>query len=82
MTDDIWRRDEIDSPCRKVCVVHPQARICIGCFRTLDEIRDWSAMSAAQRAAVMAELPGREGLLATRRGGRAGRAARRGGGTG
>lgn len=66
----------IASPCVKICVVHPEARICVGCHRTLDEIAAWTRMTDAERAAVMAELPGRIGLLRQRRGGRAGRLSR------
>ena len=36
--DEIWQRDEIESPCVKLCVVHPEARICVGCYRSIDEI--------------------------------------------
>jgi predicted Fe-S protein YdhL (DUF1289 family) len=71
--DDIWRRDEIESPCVKVCVVHPEARICVGCNRTIDEIAAWSRLTHEARAAIMAELPSRGALLSRRRGGRAGR---------
>ncbi|MEM9972751.1 MAG: DUF1289 domain-containing protein [Pseudomonadota bacterium] len=72
----VWQRDEIASPCIKVCVIHPETRLCTGCHRSIDEIGAWSQMTDAARAAVMAELPGREALLRKRRGGRAGRAAR------
>ena len=30
MNDDSWKRDEVDSPCVKLCVVHPEERICVG----------------------------------------------------
>jgi hypothetical protein len=73
MADEVWKRDEIESPCVKVCLIHPEARICIGCHRSADEIAAWSRMSPEARRAVMAELPGRAPLLARRRGGRAGR---------
>ena len=75
-TDDIWRRDEVESPCVKVCVVHPEARLCVGCLRSLDEIAGWSRMTADQRRAVIADLPSRGPLVAQRRGGRAGRVPR------
>lgn len=78
MTDDIWKRDEIESPCVKICVLHPEVRICIGCHRTPDEIARWSAMTPAERRAVIAELPNRAPLLARRAGGRSGRLSRRG----
>lgn len=71
--DDIWKRDEVESPCVKLCVVHPEARLCVGCFRSIDEIGAWSRMSPEARRAVMAELPARAAQLTKRRGGRAGR---------
>ena len=76
MKDDVWKRDEIASPCVKLCVVHPEARICVGCFRTIDEISGWSRLTHEERAAVMAELPSREPTLTRRRGGRLGRLER------
>lgn len=76
MTDRIWQRAEIESPCVKICVIHPQARLCTGCLRSLDEIATWSRMDADQRRAIMAELPDRKALLRQRRGGRAARLAR------
>ncbi len=71
MSDDIWTRNEIESPCIKVCVMHPEARICTGCHRTGEEIARWSRMSPQERRAIMAELPSRVSLLRKRRGGRA-----------
>ncbi|WP_371059515.1 DUF1289 domain-containing protein [Rhodosalinus sp. 5P4] len=76
MTDEVWKRDEIESPCVKLCVIHPEARICAGCHRSIDEITAWSRMTAEARRAVMAELPSRGALLKKRRGGRATRRAR------
>ena len=73
MKDDIWSRDEIESPCVKTCVIHPQARICIGCFRTGDEIASWSRLSSEERRSIIADLPSRNTLLSKRRGGRAAR---------
>lgn len=71
MNDDIWKRDEIASPCVKVCVIHPVERICAGCYRTVDEIAAWSRMAPEERARIMGELPERAPRLAKRRGGRA-----------
>lgn len=72
MTDEIWKRNEIESPCKKICVIHPQSGICIGCFRTRNEIGGWSLMSPEDRRALMDILPDREPLLSKggRRGGR------------
>ena len=76
MSDDIWKRAEIESPCIKICVVHPQARLCTGCLRTIEEITTWSRLSPEARRAVIAELPSRQSKLSVRRGGRAARLAR------
>ncbi len=64
---------EVESPCVRICVIHPHARICTGCLRSMDEIMRWRAMSAEERRAVLAALPQREGSLKVRRGGRRGR---------
>ena len=73
MSDDVWKRAEIESPCVKICVLHPEARICIGCHRTGDEIAGWSRKSPEERKRIMEELPERKSLLPGRRGGRRGR---------
>lgn len=76
MSDDIWKRAEVESPCIKICVIHPEARLCTGCLRSIDEITAWSKMTPDARRAVMEELPLRQGQLTKRRGGRAARLAR------
>lgn len=68
--DEVWKRDEIDSPCVKICVVHPEARLCIGCHRTIDEISQWSKMSNEDRAKIKSELPARASQLRGKRRGR------------
>ncbi len=73
MNEEVWKRREIDSPCVKICTVHPEARICVGCLRSIEEIAGWSRLTPEQRKEIMAELPGRSGLLRRRRGGRAAR---------
>ncbi len=76
MNEPVWKRNEIESPCINVCVVHPVTRLCTGCARSIDEITHWSRMSPEARAAVMLELPTREPAPKTRRGGRAARLKR------
>ena len=75
MKDEIWTRAEIESPCVKICVIHPEAKICIGCWRSLQEIAQWSSLSAEARHDLMTELPLRAARLQKRRGGRAARQA-------
>ena len=74
---NVWSRNEVESPCIRICVVHPEARICTGCNRSIDEISRWSKMTDEERARITAELPGRTALLRKRRGGRAARMAGR-----
>lgn len=73
MTPPVWKRNEIESPCIQICVIHPEERICIGCYRTGDEIARWSKMTPEERRAIMAALPDRAPHLRKRRGGRAAR---------
>jgi predicted Fe-S protein YdhL (DUF1289 family) len=53
----------ISSPCNRICVVHPTARMCIGCGRSLDEIARWIALPETERTAIMAQLPARLAAL-------------------
>ena len=71
MSDDIWKRNEVDSPCVNICIIHPKANICTGCFRTIDEISRWSNLSDAERKGIINELLNRSSELRIRRGGRA-----------
>ena len=70
MTDSPWKRDEPDSPCVQICLIHPEAGLCIGCYRSTAEIAAWPRMSREERRRLMAELPNRAGRLVRRRGGR------------
>ncbi len=70
VADEIWKRDEIQSPCVKLCVIHPEERLCVGCMRSIDEIASWSRLTPEARAAIMVDLPARTPRLQKRRGGR------------
>lgn len=72
-SDPVWQRAEIESPCVKLCAIHPVEKICVGCLRTLSEIGAWSRLSPEERRAIMADLPARAPRLGQRRGGRLGR---------
>ncbi|MHA7876136.1 DUF1289 domain-containing protein [Roseivivax sp.] len=68
----------IESPCVQTCVVHPEERICVGCFRSIEEITSWARMSPEERREIMEALPARAPRLQKRRGGRRARMARQG----
>jgi len=70
MIDEIWKRDEIDSPCIKLCILHSKEKICVGCYRTADEIKNWSKYSDEQRTVIKSQLKIRGSTLTKRRGGR------------
>ena len=76
MSDDVWKRAEVESPCVKVCVIEPKSRLCTGCLRTIDEIGAWGGMTPQARRSIIDALPERAASLTQRRGGRAGRLAR------
>jgi predicted Fe-S protein YdhL (DUF1289 family) len=73
MTDGPWQRTEIESPCVRVCMIHPETQLCTGCARTRDEIAAWSRLTPEARRAIMTDLPARQPAPVHRRGGRAGR---------
>ncbi|HMA07158.1 MAG TPA: DUF1289 domain-containing protein [Ramlibacter sp.] len=43
---------DVPSPCISVCKVDPVTQLCEGCFRTLDEIADWSRMADERKREV------------------------------
>jgi predicted Fe-S protein YdhL (DUF1289 family) len=49
----------IDSPCVKICTLDSRAGLCFGCGRSIDEIKRWTTMNAAERARVINELADR-----------------------
>ena len=71
MEEQVWKRNELDSPCIKLCIIHEEKGLCIGCYRTIFEIADWSKLSSEVRNQIILELPDRgKKMLAYRRGGR------------
>jgi predicted Fe-S protein YdhL (DUF1289 family) len=50
----------VKSPCVKICKLAPGADYCIGCFRTLTEIKEWSKMNNNEKSGVLMELNNRE----------------------
>jgi predicted Fe-S protein YdhL (DUF1289 family) len=43
----------IESPCTKVCTLHPQLNICTGCGRTASEIAAWLTLSREERIGLI-----------------------------
>ena len=51
--------EHVASPCISVCVLDADGALCLGCFRTLDEIAAWSLLDADAKRGVLAALPER-----------------------
>ena len=52
----------VDSPCVNVCRMTADRSHCQGCFRTIDEIRQWSKADAATRRAIWFAALARAGI--------------------
>ncbi|WP_353234071.1 DUF1289 domain-containing protein [Diaphorobacter ruginosibacter] len=52
----------VDSPCVNVCRMTPDRSHCEGCFRTIDDIRQWSGADAATRRAIWFRALERAGI--------------------
>ncbi|WP_233588957.1 DUF1289 domain-containing protein [Falsigemmobacter faecalis] len=48
----------MESPCTNICTLRDDG-LCAGCWRSLDEIVAWSALTSAERLGIMAELAAR-----------------------
>ena len=56
----------METPCVNVCVMNTATGQCEGCRRTIAEIASWSRLTPEERYRIMAELPSRKALAATR----------------
>ena len=52
----------IPSPCISVCRMSEDRSHCLGCFRTIPEIRAWAQADSAERLAIWARLAQRAGV--------------------
>jgi predicted Fe-S protein YdhL (DUF1289 family) len=50
-----------------VCAIDPAAGLCVGCYRTLDEIAAWISLDTDQRLAVHAAIAERKRAADARR---------------
>lgn len=49
----------IKSPCVNICALDEQD-ICVGCYRTGDEIAQWTGLTDAERTEVLQQVAARE----------------------
>lgn len=55
----------VPSPCVSVCQMDPVSGLCRGCWRTLDEIAGWSAMTDPVRLRVWQDIEKRQTVSGT-----------------
>lgn len=53
--------DPLPSPCISVCKMDEPRHFCIGCLRSLQELRDWGSASSERRRAIWLEVIQRSG---------------------
>ncbi|MFP6560793.1 DUF1289 domain-containing protein [Paraburkholderia sp. B3] len=54
----------VKSPCVDVCAFDGKTGLCIGCFRTRDEIQGWKKMTDHRRHQILNEKTRRQAKLA------------------
>jgi predicted Fe-S protein YdhL (DUF1289 family) len=54
----------VPSPCISVCQMEEATGLCLGCRRTIDEIRDWIILTPEEKQAVLACIAERKERLA------------------
>ncbi len=58
MNDSAGTLPEIESPCIGTCTLGP-GDLCVGCFRSSEEITSWLSYTPERRRAIMHALPER-----------------------
>ncbi|HAF01152.1 MAG TPA: DUF1289 domain-containing protein [Methylophilaceae bacterium] len=53
-------QQKVDSPCIGVCSMDDLTGLCLGCYRTLDEIQGWWELDEAGKLAVIKQASTRE----------------------
>lgn len=54
--DPMTGTERVPSPCINVCEMNPQTGLCKGCFRTINEIAQWSMATESVRRATWKEI--------------------------
>jgi len=53
-------QNEIQSPCIGVCTVDDSTGLCLGCYRTIDEIKGWWDMNPKDQKNLLIALEERQ----------------------
>jgi predicted Fe-S protein YdhL (DUF1289 family) len=50
---------EIESPCIGVCSIDDTSGFCVGCYRTVDEIKNWWDKTNTEKSAILVQTEAR-----------------------
>lgn len=53
----------VSTPCIGLCKIEQTSRLCMGCYRSIEEITRWGQLSESERLALMKCLPTRAKLI-------------------
>ena len=56
----------VKSPCIEVCKFDSNTGLCVGCFRTVNEVREWNKMNDYRRHQIINDRARREKKLAAK----------------
>ena len=54
--------NRVPSPCISICRMDDSSGLCLGCFRTLDEIMQWGSSADAVKRVVWQRITQRAGI--------------------
>ena len=46
----------VDSPCKNICTLDPDKKICLGCYRYIDEIENWQFLSDKDKVIIKKKI--------------------------
>ena len=53
-------QEQVQSPCIGVCSMDDSTGLCLGCYRTMDEIQGWWDLDNTQKQVLIALVSARE----------------------
>ena len=56
-------KEEVQSPCISVCTINEDTGLCVGCFRTIEEIEQWWDLAPAKQREIVEKASAREANL-------------------
>jgi predicted Fe-S protein YdhL (DUF1289 family) len=65
--NDVWNKPTPapKSPCVSFCQISSQTGYCLGCYRSLREIRDWEISSDTEKEIILENVEKRKNALPT-----------------